>query len=166
MPELCLPSVCSLCLTPTVRPDSPTYHIPYHNCHILHCTQYYISDESLDLSLGFTSNDLSVVGFVIGCNSMLMENTTQFLTQSLYIGQGYWCFLSRRRSLFSVESCRFLVGGKFEAHFWWPFAAMTLFTRVMILSALLSTVLTTNRLCSRWWLEFQFKYWSVWGGFL
>ena len=160
-PELCLPSVCSLCLTPTVRPDSPTYSI----AQLSNFQFCYISNVSLFFGV-YQQWFESVVGFLIGCNSMLMENTTQFLTQTLYIGQGYWCFLSRRRSLFSVESCRFLVGGKFEAHFWWPFATMTLFTRVMILSALLSTVLTTNRLCLRWWLEFQFKYWSVWGGFL
>ena len=148
-PELCLPSVCSLCLTPTVRPDSPTYPIPQ----LSHFTTFPMC---LWFVFGVYQQWFeSVVGFLIGCNSM--KNATQFLTQTLYIGQGYWCFLSRRRSLFTVESCRFLVGGKFEAHFWWPFA-MTLFTRVMILSALLSTVLTTNRLCSRWWLEFQFKY--------
>ena len=126
-----------------------------HISHTTIVTFYYISYVSLICLWG-------VPAMIWECcrvfdRMQLHEKCNTISHPNLVHRAGLLVFLSCRRSLFSVESCRFLVGGKFEAHFWWPFA-MTLFTRVMILSALLSTVLTTNRLCSRWWLEFQFKY--------
>ena len=33
-------------------------------------------------------------------------------------------------------------------------------------SALFRSVRTTERLCSMWWLDLKFRYWSVWVGFL
>ena len=58
-PELCLPSVCSLCLVPTVLPDSPTYSLSQ----LSHLTLYTVLHLRWvsDLSLGCTSKDLRVL---------------------------------------------------------------------------------------------------------